>query len=279
MGHMAFKSVEVRVDVAQTRLKPEEHELARKQEEQAALQLELADRELRLANLAAELASFERRYLHFVASRYAELDEWKARSAEQFARQRPESERAQQAAVDARSRASETQSTATESGGGDEIGPGNDGEPRVFKASPEMKRLYREVARRVHPDLASDRDDRAKREQLMADANLAYERADEAKLERILAAYESSPESVAGDGPGAELIRAIRRVSQIRSRLAEIEAELQDLLGSDLYQLKARVDEAQQSGRDLIKEMVTRVEDQISLAKQRTPSPHSFAHP
>ena len=67
-------------------------------------------------------------------------------------------------------------------------------------------------------------------------------------------------------------------MSQIRSRLAEIEAELQGLLASDLCQLKARVDEAQQSGRDLIKEMVSRVEEQISLAKQRVPNSASFAH-
>jgi len=274
MGHMALKSVDVHASESKARLKPEEHELARKHEEQAALQMELADRELRLANLLAELSAFERRYLHFVAARYAELDEWKARSAEQFAHQRPESERAQQAASEARARAAETQSTAGQSRAEEDSGS----EPRAFQSSPEMKRLYREVARRVHPDLTSDREDRAQREQLMAEANLAYERGDEARLEKILAVYESSPESVAGEGPGAELIRAIRRVSQIRSRMAEIEAELQDLLGSDLYQLKARVDEAQQSGRDLIKEMVSRVEEQIFLAKQRAPSPASFAH-
>jgi len=269
MGHMELKSAEAAASEPKVRLKPEEQELARKHEEQAALQVELADRELRLANLLAELAAFERRYLHFVASRYAELDEWKARSAEQFAHQRPESERAQQAAAEARARATETQSAA---------GEDSSSEPRVFHASPEMKRLYREVARRVHPDLTSDREDRIKREQLMAEANLAYERGDEAKLEKILTVYESSPESVAGEGPGAELVRAIRRVSQVRSRLVEIEAELQDLLGSDLYQLKARVDEAQQCGRDLIKEMVSRVEEQIFLAKQRVPNPPSFAH-
>jgi hypothetical protein len=269
MGHMAPESVQARASEPKVRLKPEEHELARKHQEQASLQVELADRELRLANLLAELSAFERRYLHFVAARYAELDEWKARSAEHFAHQRPESERAQQAASEARARAAETQSAAEEDAGS---------EPRAFQATPEMKRLYRDVARRVHPDLTSDRDDRVKREQLMAEANLAYERGDEAKLEKILAAYESSPESVAGEGPGAELIRAIRRVSQIRSRLSEIEAELQDLLGSDLYQLKSRVDEAQQSGRDLIKEMVSRVEEQICLAKQRVPTTPSFAH-
>ena len=37
--------------------KPEERELARKSEEQAALEVELAERELRSANLRAEIGS------------------------------------------------------------------------------------------------------------------------------------------------------------------------------------------------------------------------------
>ena len=66
-------------------VKPEERELARKREEQATLEVELAERELRSANLRAELGAFERRYLHFVGVRYAELDELKAQIAERLA--------------------------------------------------------------------------------------------------------------------------------------------------------------------------------------------------
>ncbi|HTZ99938.1 MAG TPA: hypothetical protein VMB02_06375, partial [Candidatus Aquilonibacter sp.] len=62
--------------------KPEDQELARKREEQAVLEAELADRELRAANMNAELFAFERQYLHYVGSRYAELDELKAQIAE-----------------------------------------------------------------------------------------------------------------------------------------------------------------------------------------------------
>jgi curved DNA-binding protein CbpA len=132
-----------------------------------------------------------------------------------------------------------------------------------------MKRLYREVAKRVHPDLTSDREDRTKRQQLMAEANAAYERGDEARLTKIFTEYECSPEAVQGEGAGAELIRVIRRVSQTRGRLAEIEAEAQELLRSDLYRLKTRVDEAGAAGRDALKEMIAKVEEQIALAKRR----------
>jgi hypothetical protein len=245
-------------------LNPEEQELARKHEEQAAIETELADRELRSANLRAELGAFERQYLHYVGSRYAELDELKASIAERAAKEQPSNDRSQRAAQEARARADETKSTAGEKA---------TVSPRAFESSPEMKRLYREVAKRIHPDLTSDRKDRAKRQQLMAEANEAYERGDEAKLNKIFTEYEWSPDAVQGEGPGAELIRVIRRISQARGRLAEIEAELQELLRSDLYQLKVRVDEAQSHGRDVLKEMISKVDDQIAQAKRRLEQP------
>jgi len=65
----------------------------------------------------------------------------------------------------------------------------------------------------------------------------------------------------------------IRRVSQARSRLAEIEAEMQELLRSDLYQLKLRVDEADKSGRNTLNDMIAKVEQQIALAKERLEKP------
>lgn len=251
-------------------VKPEERELARKRAEQAAIEAELADRELRAANLRAELGSFERRYLHFVGSRYAELDEWKAKLAERVAREQPGNERAQQSARVARAIAGETKSA---------VGDENAKEPRAFKASPEMKRLYRDVAKRIHPDLTSDRKDRAKRQQLMAEANQAYEKGDEVRLAKILAEYDCSPEVVEGDGAGAELVRVIRRVSQARSRLAEIEAEMHELVRSDLYELKSRVEEAEKSGRDVFAEMTEKVEEQIALAKERLEAPLSRSRP
>ena len=244
----------------QSSLNPEEQELARKRTEQAAIESELAERELRSANLRAELAAFEQQYLHFVGSRYAELDELKAATAERLAREQPADTRAREAAEEARKHAQETKSAAGEK---------TASAPRAFESSPEMKRLYRDVAKRIHPDLTSDRNDRAKRQLLMAEANDAYQRGDETRLAKILTEYEWSPDAVQGEGAGAELVRVIRGISQARGRLAEIEAELQELLRSDLYQLKTRVDEAQRHGRDVLKEMIEKVDDQIAQAKRR----------
>lgn len=246
--------------VAPPSLKPEEMELLRKRDEQKATQNELAERELRVTNLRAELGAFERQYLHLVGQRYAELDEYKAQLAERLAAEQPDNEQAQQSAREARARANETKTGAGEK---------SDHEPSAFKASPEMKRVYRDVAKRIHPDLTSDREDRAMRQRLMARANEAYERGDGKALATILTEYESSPEAFRGEGPAAELVRVIRRISQVRGRLAEIEAESQALLRSDLYQLRLRVEEAAQDGRDVLKEMVQKTDEQIAEAKRR----------
>lgn len=68
-----------------------------------------------------------------------------------------------------------------------------------FLPSAELRTLYREVAKRIHPDLATDEADRLKREQLMAEANAAYQKGDAQSLRRSLE-YESSPESLKGVG-------------------------------------------------------------------------------
>jgi hypothetical protein len=193
-----------------------------------------------------------------VGSRYAELDELKAQIAARRATEQPADSLVQKAAAEARARAEETKSSAGEK---------SVEAPKGFEASPEMKRLYREVAKRVHPDLAADGVERTRRQVLMAEANQAYELGDEAKLTKILTSYECSPESVEGEGAGAELIRVIRRISQARARVAELDGEMEQLLHSDLYQLKSRLDEASKLGRDVLAEMTAKVEEQIEQAR------------
>jgi len=75
------------------------------------------------------------------------------------------------------------------------------------------------------PDFATDDAERVRRQRMMAEANQAYADGNEAKLQAILREWESSPESVKGEGVGAELIRVIRKIAQIEERLHAIEDE------------------------------------------------------
>jgi len=103
----------------------------------------------------------------------------------------------------------------------------------------------------------------------MAEVNSAYEKGDEIKLRAILDEWESSPESIKGEGTAAELIRVIRKIAQVEKRLHSIEFEISQLEESDLYQLKIKVEKAEDEDRDLMAEMASRVDEQIALANDR----------
>lgn len=240
---------------------PEERELESKRAQLAVLEAELAQHELDLATLKAELQTFEARYLCEVGVLYAELDEIEAEIAEAQAHLNPQDQQAQEQAAKARAQAQESAQAA-----GAAQKPG---EQKKFTAPESLKKLYREIAKSIHPDLATDEADRARRQKLMAEANQAYVEGDEARLQSILREWESSPESVKGEGVGAELIRVIRKVAQVEERLRVIKHEIADLKVSDLHQLKARVEEAENEGRELLAEMASQVKQQIAEARRR----------
>jgi hypothetical protein len=242
------------------RPKPEEAELKLKKRELQDLENRLIELELQLTGLRAELGAFERIYLKTVGVLYAELDEIEARIAELNAGRNPSNAEAQEAARHARRTATDSRSA---------VGEIAHHIAKSFKASPELKSLYREVARRIHPDLATDEADTARRQRFMARANRAYEDGNEAHLKAILEEYESSPDTVVGECIGAELVRVIRKIAQVRRRLGEIDEEMERISTSELAQLKSRADKATKDGRDLLKEMAESVRDEISSAKKQ----------
>jgi DNA repair exonuclease SbcCD ATPase subunit len=240
------------------RLSPEEEELAAKRGQLARLESQLADRELALASLKAELAAFEGLYLRRVGILYAELDEWNARLAELRAEEAGTPE-ARTEAGDARSQAQDSYSAAH----------GEAAVVQPFAPSPELKSLYREAAKRVHPDTATDEKDRTRRERLMKQVNAAYAAGDEDSLRRILADLENSPDAVQGSGVGADLVRVLRQLKQVRDRITAIESELTSLSETDVAKLKAKVDDSASQGRDLLEEMATSVQGRVVTARQQ----------
>lgn len=240
---------------------PEEEELSTKKAELDALESELAQRELDLATLEAELRAFERRYLCIVGIRYAELDEIEAQIAEALAHRNPMDTKF-------RERASRSRAQAKESA--QSVGTAKEAKQRdQFRPSEDLKKLYRKVAKLIHPDLVTDEKERARRMRLMAEANRAYETGDVNHLEAILREWESSPESVKGEGIGAELVRVIRKIAQVRERLYIIESKMTKLKQSELYHLQIKSEEAQKQGLDLLTDMATRLDEQISGARKR----------
>jgi hypothetical protein len=241
---------------------PEEEELRRKQAELEDLQSELV--ELALATLRSELIAFERRYLEVVGSRYAELDALEAQIAEAVARSRPADPSARQKAESARARAQES-AEALGDAGREPSAPG-------FAPSEELKALYRQAAKELHPDLTTDEEERERRRKAMAELNRAYEESDEERVRQILAEWRSSPDNIRGDDTAAQLVRAIREIAQVHKRLEAIKAEIEELSQGELSCLMKQVQEAATAGRDLLAEIAEQVDARIEQARAQLKS-------
>jgi len=244
------------------RRKPEEQELEQKLSRLAALEEELAQSELELTTLLAELHFFEREFVHIVGRKYAELDQIEALIAEYIASLNPNNQQTQKKAREYREAAQKSAEAVNEDDFDQEI-------IKDFKPSEKLKKLYREAARLIHPDLTTDEKERARRHHVMADVNQAYQDGDEERLQQILHQWECSPESVEGEGVGAELIRVIRKITQVTERLEEVKKHIETIKNSDLFILKTRVYLAREYGRDILAEMAAEVEEQITEAKER----------
>jgi DnaJ-domain-containing protein 1 len=240
---------------------PEEEELTKKLAELALLESTLVQKELELRTLQAQLRVFQGEYFRIVGILYAELDGIKAEILEFLQRWNSKDDEAQKRARQARTRAEESAREAR--------GFLEKEKPKKFSPSESLKNLYRRVAKSIHPDLATDETECARRQRLMAEANRAYEDGNEARLEAILRGWESSPEGVKGEGVGAELIRVIRKIAQVEERLEAIEREITKLKGSGLYQLKLKVEEAEGKGKDLLAEMAWELNNEIFFAKEK----------
>lgn len=150
-----------------------------------------------------------------------------------------------------------------------EGGPTDAGEGCSNASAPsvDLKRMFREIAKAVHPDKAHNSAARDRRHSLMAEANRAYAARDEDRLRLILRVWEKSPDAVPGDDPEAARVRLERRVAELREQLLELDLEMADLAASAIAKLKQRFDEAQAQGWDLFGEMRRQVKRDILTAK------------
>ncbi|GGO43215.1 MULTISPECIES: J domain-containing protein [Streptomyces] len=65
--------------------------------------------------------------------------------------------------------------------------------PQRVRPSDEVRKLYRELVRKAHPDLAQDDKERERRDEFITRVNAAYGRGDEASLRELLAEWEAGP--------------------------------------------------------------------------------------
>lgn len=238
---------------------PEERELERKRVELARLTDRLAELESELTTLQIQLAAFEERYLQQVGRRYAELDAILADIAVIEAAEAPLSSE-----LHARAEAAKERARAS-----DEAVRGLSNQACRTVPDPALKALFRQVAKQIHPDLATDDVERLRREELMREANLAYAAGDRDRLQRVLHEWQTDPAAVTADGTAGELVRIIRRIAQTERRISELERRLEEVKSSDLFHLMMDTEKAKRQNRDLLSEMAREIDKQIAAARAR----------
>lgn len=125
-----------------------------------------------------------------------------------------------------------------------------------------LKQLYRQLARRFHPDLVLDEADRAYRTDMMMAINAAYAAGDIETLERLA----NEPDTISYEPRSPEELIATfqREMDHCRRRLAEIAAEMAMLENHDSARLMKRVEKAAAVGRDLLTELAADLRLRIS---------------
>lgn len=221
----------------------EQREAEAKRAELKMLEDTLAVRETELSRLQSGVRDFELNYLEAVGQKFDELAELEK----------------QIAAVLGQHVADEDYTIS------DELECGQ----TKFHAADNLKKLYREVARLCHPDLADNEQERAYRHKLMIAANQAYEAGAEDRLQSLLSTETTFVELTRQSNAALDLVQVLRALSTTEERLHEIEAEIARVQQSELYRLKLRADRAATVGHNFLLDLISQVERQIRKSQNR----------
>ncbi|MFE1959676.1 J domain-containing protein [Streptomyces sp. NPDC059479] len=101
--------------------------------------------------------------------------------------------------------------------------------PKRVRPSDEARKLYRDLVRKAHPDLARDDNERARREEFLTRVNAAYGRGDEPLLRELVEEWAAGPVPKAPPlSESEELYARLEWLSQRKEMLTLVAKELEE---------------------------------------------------
>jgi hypothetical protein len=234
----------------------ERADLVPTEDEATQLQDRLATIEAAQATLEAEITSFHADYLRLVGIHVAQLNDVEARILRIVAErsQAPSDMHAAEAAEE------ESRRTAAEVKAIPKKGP---------IPSPELKKLFRDAAKVMHPDIASE-EVRPHAEAFMKRLNHAYRAGDAEAIGDLVQQWQASPFAL--DEEAARRAGDARRVRTLQAAIERAEQRLENVRRSRLSQLMERVLAASAAGDDLLAQMRIDAESALIDARARLAS-------
>jgi hypothetical protein len=249
----------------------EEAELEQRRAELASLRARHAEASAVLHRLRQEIAGFERSYEQTLGRRMAELERIEAEIARLSGSYVSEEGVGFEGDGPARDDEDDFIDGQTYSSGTSFRSDGGCGSRgRVWKSdTQDIKALYREVAKAIHPDLAGE-GLQSVRHELMLKANRAYAEEDRGALREILRSWRRHfPEQAGQSDARAELARLKKQIAVEIEAIREVNEQAAQLRESYVHRFKLRVDESLAGGSDLFAEMVAAAEVNIARALRR----------
>lgn len=136
-------------------------------------------------------------------------------------------------------------------------------EPITDEMKAELKTLFRTLAKRFHPDLVTDPEEKRWRQKIMAQVNEAYA-AQDARALKVLAEKPDraeAPVQKTREQILADMRTEIRRLDRV---IRNLELNLQELINSHTVQLMLEVTIAARQGRDLLEEIAASLRTRIT---------------
>jgi hypothetical protein len=209
----------------------------------------LAELEVEHATLRAELTAFEADYLRQVGVVMVQVQELEARILALIAAQSgAHGDRAAAAEAEERFRETTTALRAI---------PVPAGPP----PTDDLKTLFRDAAKRMHPDLVREEAGRTHAEAFMKRLNSAYKTGDDEAIRNLVRQWETSPYAVPVNDKGAS------RALQVA--VAEAQRRLDEARESELARLMEQSLAASMDGRDLLGELRADAEASLQAARAR----------
>jgi hypothetical protein len=256
----------------------------------AAVLAEVTELDLAVEALSAELDAFGRLYERRLAAPFGDLDlaerlvrriqgledemarlAERIRSGEVSPRSRRVARRARRSAA-RRHRASRAEREAWAASDGPAGPAAQAAAPAAAEEPPEVepeeiarKRLYRRLARVLHPDFARDDAERARLGELMARVNEAYARGDRTALE-LMAEKVGAGEPLGDLSAEERLAHLERRIATLARIAASLRREKGRLEATRTFRLREEARRREEAGQDYFEETRAGLEEEAAAA-------------
>ena len=233
----------------------------------AMKQAQVEELTVAIEKLKSEVDLFQRRYNAHISRYYLELDKVELETKEYRLRLQLRRERVSEAEIEARVeacfRASRERIDAHTEVGESKPTPQENKLPE--NKAKHLQDLYRRLAKRYHPDKATDTEEEERREQLMPLVNQAYKEQDLDTLERLSL---GEMEQHISEKTVAEKRAALQaELRQLNRAMSDLRLEINRLKTGRTYQLKQQVENAKATGSDLLTGLAKDLERKVKTSR------------